>query len=138
LIVEKLNGDISAHTSISNGTPKVVVNDVTNDHHVEYNLQDKNDGHHQGQRLDLGIVEDETYATMHPIQNAYDALSKHSAEEEIPQSETMIGLEDILESSLGSAEGNDDHVAYIRVSDDDSSRKGDNIINEESEDNPSM
>eukprot|EP00571_Detonula_confervacea_P012034 CAMPEP_0172307586 /NCGR_PEP_ID=MMETSP1058-20130122/8411_1 /TAXON_ID=83371 /ORGANISM="Detonula confervacea, Strain CCMP 353" /LENGTH=955 /DNA_ID=CAMNT_0013019791 /DNA_START=277 /DNA_END=3144 /DNA_ORIENTATION=+ len=135
LIVDKINSD-SAHTLTNNGTPKV--NGNNNAHHVHYNLGDKNNGHHeqqhqrQNQLLDFDIVEDEPYANMHPIQNAYETLSKVSVEKETPELEPTNQGE-ILESSLNSMEGSDDNVSYIRVSEDDLAKKGETMTKNDKE-----
>jgi len=71
-------------------------------HHIKYYLGENNGYSRLGQNqlLDNDVVEDEPYDTMHPIENAYNKLSRSPVGEELP------------ENSLDSLEGNGDNVNY--------------------------
>ncbi|KAL7532245.1 hypothetical protein ACHAXR_004516, partial [Thalassiosira sp. AJA248-18] len=131
VVVGKVNGDLNLIKN--NGTPQVVNGNKKNGHHIHYSLGDTNNGHHQQQQqhweqdqlLDIDVVEDEPYATMHPVQNAYSKLSTFAGVGGSSLASEPIALEDISEDgSLDSMEGSDDNVSYIRDSSDLPNMKG--------------
>lgn len=126
VIVEKINGD-SENNLVKNGK---VNGNSNNGHTIHHGLVEKTNGHQNQLQLDqtqfldmMDIVEDEPYATMHPVQNAYNKLSKLSTSakgQKVSEAEPTT-LNDIPESSLesmSSMEGNDDAAYYVRASHD--------------------